>query len=61
MKNQKTYKVGKAEWREKVLIALNLEYNIIDNQIIFKGDIGNYKTLVDLLVSERIKLSIESF
>jgi hypothetical protein len=61
MKNQKTYKVGKTEWREKVLIALNLQYNIIDNQIIFKGDIGNYKTLVDLLVSERIKLSIEPF
>jgi hypothetical protein len=54
----KKFKANKAEWREKVLNALNLEYTIENNMIVLKGSIGEYKTLVDLLVSERIKLGI---
>jgi hypothetical protein len=61
MKKQKTQKAVKTEWREKVLIALNLEYSIIGKNIIFKGDLGNYETLVNLLVSEAIKLSIKTY
>jgi hypothetical protein len=38
--------------------ALNLDYNIINDMIVFNGSIGEYKTLVDMLVSERIKLGI---
>ena len=38
--------------------ALNLEYTIVNDMIVVKGSIGDYKTLVDMLVSERIKLGI---
>jgi hypothetical protein len=54
----KTYKANTNEWREKVMKSLKLEYTIINNMIVVKGSIGDYKTLVDLLVSERIKLGI---
>jgi hypothetical protein len=54
----KTYKANTNEWREKVMKALKLEYTIINNMIVVKGSIGDYKTLVDLLVSEREKLGI---
>ena len=54
----KTYKANTNEWREKVLKAINLEYTIVNGMIIVKGSIGDYKTLVDLLVSEREKLGI---
>jgi hypothetical protein len=61
MANSKKHKAVNSQWREKVLITLNLEYTIIGKNIIFKGDIGNYNTLVDLLVSERIKLGINPY
>ncbi len=61
MANLKTHKAVNSQWREEVLITLNLEYTIVGKNIIFKGDIGNYNTLVDLLVSERIKLGINPY
>lgn len=54
----KTFKANRNDWREKVMKALNLEYTIVNDMIVVKGSIGEYKTLVDLLVSERIKLGI---
>ncbi len=54
----RTFKANTNDWREKVMKALNLNYTIINDMIVFKGDIGEYKTLVDMLVSERIKLGI---
>jgi hypothetical protein len=54
----KTFKAGRNEWREKVLNTLNIEYTIVNDMIVVKGSIGQYKTLIDLLVSERIKLGI---
>ncbi len=57
-KNMKTSKANRNEWREKVMNALNLSYTLSDNQIVYKGSLGNYKTLVDLLVGERIRLGI---
>ena len=57
----KTFKANRSDWREKVMKALNLDYTIIDNMIVFKGSIGEYKTLVDMLVSERIKLGIAPY
>tara|TARA_R110000868_G_scaffold5801_2_gene33987 strand:- start:22 stop:198 length:177 start_codon:yes stop_codon:yes gene_type:complete len=54
----KTFKANRNDWREKVMKALNLEYTIVNDMIVVKGSIGEYKTLVDLLVSERIKLEI---
>ena len=54
----KTFKANRNDWREKVMKALNLDYTIINDMIVLKGDIGEYKTLVDMLVSERIKLGI---
>jgi hypothetical protein len=58
MNKIKTFKATQSEWREKVLKAINLEYTIDNNMIVVKGSIGEYKTLVDLLVTERIKLGI---
>jgi hypothetical protein len=57
-KDMKTSKAKRNEWREKVMNALNLSYTLSDNQIVYKGSLGNYKTLLDLLVNERIKLGI---
>ena len=57
--SNKTHKAGRTEWREKVMNTLNLNYTIVNNKIIFKGNIGNYKTLVDLLVIEAEKLNIQ--
>ena len=54
----KTFKADRNDWREKVMKALNLDYTIINDMIVLKGSIGEYKTLVDMLVSERIKLGI---
>jgi hypothetical protein len=54
----KTFKANRNDWREKVMKALNLQYTIVNDMIVVKGSIGEYKTLVDLLVSERIKLEI---
>jgi hypothetical protein len=54
----KTFKANRSDWREKVMKALNLEYTIVNDMIVVKGSIGDYKTLVDMLVSERIKLGI---
>jgi len=56
--SMKTFKAGRNEWREKVLNTLNIEYTIVNDMIVVKGSIGQYKTLIDLLVSERIKLGI---
>jgi hypothetical protein len=56
-----THKAIRADWREKVMKALNLEYTIINNNIVYKGSIKGYNTLVDLLVSERIKLGINPY
>jgi hypothetical protein len=59
MKNaNKTHKAGRSDWREKVMQKLNLQYAIVNNQIVYKGSLGQYKTFVDLLVSERIKNGI---
>jgi hypothetical protein len=54
----KTFKASRNDWREKVMKAINLDYTIVNDMIVVKGSIGEYKTLVDLLVSERIKLGI---
>lgn len=55
----KTHKANAGEWREKVMKSLKLDYTIdANNQIVYKGDLKGYNTLVDLLVSERIKLGI---
>jgi hypothetical protein len=54
----RTFKAGRTDWREKVMIALNLEYTIVNDKIVFKGSIGEYETLVDLLVTESKKLGI---
>jgi hypothetical protein len=57
-KKMRTFKANRSDWREKVMNALNLDYTIVNDMIVVKGSIGEYKTLVDLLVSERIKLGI---
>jgi hypothetical protein len=57
----RTHKAGYANWREKVMNELNLTFKVVDGKIIYKGDLLGYKTLVDLLVSERIKLGISPF
>jgi hypothetical protein len=54
----KTFKAKRSDWREKVIKALGVDYTIVNDMIVVKGSIGNYKTLVDMLVSERIKLGI---
>lgn len=54
----KTHKANRNDWREKVLKTILIEYTIVNNKIVVKGSIGEYKTLVDLLVSERQKLGI---
>ena len=54
----KTFKANRNDWREKVMKTLNLDYTIVNDMIVVKGSIGEYKTLVDMLVSERIKLGI---
>ena len=54
----KTFKAKRSDWREKVIKALTVDYTIVNDMIVVKGSIGNYKTLVDMLVSERIKLGI---
>jgi adenylosuccinate lyase len=54
-----THKAKTNLWREKVMKALNLEYKIINNQIVYKGQLKGYNTLVDLLVTECEKLGIE--
>ena len=54
----RTFKANRNNWREKVMKALNLDYTIINDMIVVKGSIGEYKTLVEMLVSERIKLGI---
>ena len=56
----KTFKVNKNQWREQVMQALNLEYTIIGNKIVYKGYIGEYNSLVSLLVSEAQKLKIST-
>jgi hypothetical protein len=62
MENQaKTHKAGRTNWRENVMNALNLNYTIVNDQIIYKGSIGEYKTLVGLLVSEAKKKNIQNF
>ena len=61
MATLKTHKAVNTQWRQEVLITLNLEYTIVGKNIIFKGDIGNYDTLVSLLVRERIKLGINPY
>ena len=55
----RTFKASTCEWREKVMISLNLNYTIANGMIIFKGSIGEYKTFIDMLVQERKKLEIE--
>lgn len=57
----KSHKASRTDWREKVLKALGLEYTIVNDIIVVNGSIGSYKTLVDLLVSERIKLGIPPY
>ena len=54
----KTFKATRTDWREEVMNEIKLNYTVVDNMIVFKGSIGNYKTLVDLLVSEGIKTGI---
>lgn len=56
--DMKTHKANRNDWREKVLKTLVIEYTIVNNKIVVKGSIGEYKTLVNLLVSERQKLGI---
>ena len=53
-----TFKAKRTDWREQVMKSLNLEYTINNDMVVYKGKIGNYKTFVDLLVSEGIKLGI---
>ena len=57
----KTFKANRIDWREEVMKALNLDYTIVKDMIVFKGSIGEYKTLVDMLVSERIRLNITPY
>jgi hypothetical protein len=57
----KTYKVATDSWREKVMNALKLDYKIENNQMVYRGDLKGYKTLVELLVNERIKLGISPY
>lgn len=57
-KGIKTFKAGRTDWRENVMKALNLEYTIVNDQIIYKGQLNGYKTLVDLLVTETRILGI---
>ena len=61
MATLKTHKAVNTQWRQEVLITLNLEYTIVGKNIIFKGDIGNYDTLVSLFERERIKLGINPY
>jgi len=61
MNRSKTHKAVTCEWREKVMNKLNLEYTILNNQIVYKGSIGEYKTLVGLLVNEAIKNNIKTY
>ena len=56
----KSFKAKRSDWRERVMKTLSLEYTIVNDMIVVKGSIGEYKTLVDLLVSERIKLGIST-
>lgn len=55
---KKSFKANKTDWREKVMNALGLKYTIVEDMIVYSGEIGGYKTLVDMLVSERTKLNI---
>jgi hypothetical protein len=57
----KTYKVATDSLREKVMNALKLDYKIENNKMVYRGDLKGYKTLVDLLVNERIKLGISPY
>jgi hypothetical protein len=57
----KTFKAKRNDWREKVMKALNLDYIIKNEIIVFKGSIGNYETLVELLVIESKKLNILTY
>jgi hypothetical protein len=49
----------------KIIVAfhigreLNLQYTVVKNQIVYKGTLGQHKTLVGLLVSEAIKRNIQ--
>jgi len=54
----KTFKANRNDWREKVMIALELKYTIVNDMIVTKESIGEHKTLVNFLVSERIRLGI---
>jgi hypothetical protein len=54
----KTYKATTCQWRVNGMKALNLEYTIVNNMIVYKGSIGQYKTLVDMLVTECNKLGL---
>jgi hypothetical protein len=56
----KSFKAKRTDWRERVMKSLKLEYTIVNDMIVVKGSIGEYKTLVDMLVSERIKLGIST-
>ena len=55
----KTFKAGRTDWREKVMKIHNLQYTVVNDKIVFKGNLGKYKTLVDFLVSEAIILNIQ--
>jgi hypothetical protein len=57
----RTFKANRNDWREKVMKALNLDYIIKNEIIVFKGSIGNYETLVELLVIESKKLNILTY
>ena len=58
--DMKSFKAKRTDWRERVMKSLKLEYTIVNDMIVVKGSIGEYKTLVDMLVSERIKLGIST-
>jgi len=53
----KTYKAGRTDWRENVLKALNMNYTVVNDIIIYKGALNT--SLVCFLVDKRIELKID--
>lgn len=58
----KAHKANSTQWRIDVMTVLGLPYtHDTTGKMVYRGDLLGYKTFVDLLVSERIKLGIPTF
>jgi len=53
----KTYKATLTDWRLKVLDTLNMNYEVVGKEIIYKGNLET--TFVNFLIDKRIELNIE--